>query len=531
MTHEDVPQKTSETAKPTVYLTTAIPYVNAPPHIGFALEAIQTDVLARHHRAKGRAVRFQTGTDENSLKNVQAAEQAGLETADLVARNARAFHGLRAALDLSFDDFIRTSAEARHRRGVERLWRACAERGDIYRRRYRGLYCVGCEQFYKSSELAGGLCPEHGTAPEEVAEENYFFRLSRYEGALRQHIRNGDLRIEPESRRNEVLRWIDEGLEDISISRSSQRARGWGLPVPDDPSQVVYVWFDALGNYVTALDYAGEGSAFQQFWLSAQERIHVIGKGITRFHALYWPAILLSADQPLPTRVLVHGYVTVEGEKIGKSRGNAIDPVPLSEALGADALRYYLLRHVRTTEDGDFSRERFVQAYESELANQLGNLAQRILGMIARYFDGVIPEPSARAIGSDLDRAVQALPETVDALVERFALHEALAAIWAVIGEANGHIADRAPWSLAKQISASSGPTESQAAEAQLRACLYDIAQSLRVVARCAWPFLPSTCDRLAVQLGLASALSDGCLAGRRISKAEILFPKADVQV
>ena len=249
-----------------VYLSTTIPYVNAPPHLGFALELVQADVLARHHRLAGDEVRFQTGTDDNSLKNVLAAAAGGVSTAELVDRNATAFARLREPLALSFDDFIRTSSDPRHRPGVERLWRACAASGDLYQKDYSGLYCVGCELFYKPAELAAGLCPEHGTRPQEISEENWFFRLSRYAGQLHDLISDGRLRIEPAARRNEVLSFIAGGLEDFSASRSTARARGWGIPVPDDPGQVIYVWWDALGNYVTALGYGTGGEQYQHWW-------------------------------------------------------------------------------------------------------------------------------------------------------------------------------------------------------------------------------------------------------------------------
>ena len=244
------------------YLTTSIPYENAPPHVGFAMEMIQADCLARFYRLEGHTVRFQSGTDENSLKNVQAAEAMGLSVQTLVGRNADRFYELKDALDLSFDDFIRTSVDLRHRGGVQRLWVTCSANQDVYKRSYSGLYCIGCEQFYKPSELSDGCCPEHGTTPEEVSEENYFFRLSRYQVELRRIISSGEVVIVPESRRNEVLAWIDSGLEDFSISRSATRARGWGIPVPGDPDQVIYVWFDALGNYITALDYGTDGGNF-----------------------------------------------------------------------------------------------------------------------------------------------------------------------------------------------------------------------------------------------------------------------------
>jgi len=306
-----------------IYLSTTIPYVNARPHLGFALELVQADVLARHHRLTGDQVRLQTGTDDNSLKNVLAAEAEGIATAELVDRNASAFAALREPLALSFDDFIRTGSDRRHLPGVERLWRACAASGDLYLKHYEGLYCVGCEQFYKPSELLGGRCPEHGTEPQRVAEENWFFRLSRYADQLHGLITSGRLRIEPAARRNEVLGFIEGGLEDFSASRSTARARGWGIPVPDDPSQVIYVWWDALGNYVTALGYGTEGRDYRRWWTEADRRVHLVGKGVLRFHAVYWPAILLSAGEPLPTDILVHDYLTIGGNKISKSGGVA----------------------------------------------------------------------------------------------------------------------------------------------------------------------------------------------------------------
>jgi methionyl-tRNA synthetase len=266
------------------YITTAIPYVNAAPHIGFALEVVQADTLARLYRQQGYGVRLQAGTDENSIKNVQAAEAAGIPVAELVEQNAANFIALKASLNLSYDDFIRTSADARHRRGVERLWQACFEKSDIYKRSYSGLYCTGCEQFYKLGDLDEGRCPEHGTKPELIEEENWFFRLSRYEDALRDLYAHREIEIVPETRRNEVLSWIDSGLEDFSISRSATRARGWGIPVPGDPDQVIYVWFDALGNYLTALDYGRDDDNLSRWWTRSATREHVIGKGIIRFH-------------------------------------------------------------------------------------------------------------------------------------------------------------------------------------------------------------------------------------------------------
>ncbi len=517
--------------RPAWYVTTAIPYVNAAPHIGFALELIQADVLARYRRSQGYAVRFQTGSDENSLKNVQAAEAAGRDLEAFVAENAGRFRALGPALDLSVDDFIRTSTEPRHRSGVERLWSACAASGDIYKKAYSGLYCLDCEQFYKLAELPDGLCPEHRVPLEEVSEENYFFRLSRYRDRLRDAIASGALKIEPAGRRNEVLGWLGAGLEDFSISRGAARARGWGIPVPGDPDQVVYVWFDALGNYVTALGYGDEGAAFRRFWCDAAAREHVIGKGITRFHAVYWPALLLSAGLPLPTRIFVHGYVTLEGRKIGKTAGNAVDPLPLAEAYGSDALRYYLLRHIRSTEDGDFNRERFRRAYESELAGQFGNLVHRTLRMIEAYLGGAVPAPAEGATEpGPLSRAARRLPETVGEDIERFAFSAALSSIWKAVALANKYVADCEPWSLAAQARAAEDETQALAAQTRLRHCLAELSTLLRVIGRCLAFFLPATSERLLEQIGAdperSSAIGEDRRDRVKIGRDVLLFPR-----
>ena len=334
------------------YITTAIPYVNAAPHLGHALELVQADVLARHRRLRGQQVRFLTGTDENALKNVTAAAAAGADVTSFVSANADRFAGLAGTLALSFDDFIRTSSDPRHAPGVERLWRQTAARGDFYRRSYDGLYCAGCEQFYDAADL----CPEHGVAPEEVTESNWFFRLSRYAGDVLEALESGRVRIEPPARRNEVLSFVRAGLQDISVSRPASRAGGWGISVPDDPDQVVYVWWDALANYITAL----AGNDYQPWWVGSTARVPVIGKGLIRFHAVYWLALLLSTGRPLPTAIFVHEYLTVDGAKLSKSAGNAISPDDVAGRYGTDALRWWLLRDVALLGDTDFTSHRLV---------------------------------------------------------------------------------------------------------------------------------------------------------------------------
>ena len=412
-------------------LTTAIPFVNGAPHLGHALEYVQTDVLARHARARGRSVALLTGTDEHAVKNVQAAAAAGRPVDEFVAANAARFRSLAAALGVSYDDFIRTSADARHRPVVEELWRRAAARGDLYRSRYEAWYCTGCEEF------RDGPCPEHDLPLERVAEENWFFRLSRYAPAVRALIADGRLRIEPRERRNEVLGFLAGEVRDLSVSRPRARVGDWGIPVPGDPAQLVYVWFDALANYVSAPGF--------ERWAAARTRSHVIGKGILRFHAVIWPAILLSAGVSLPDEILVHDYVTASGRKIGKSLGNAVDPGALVERYDADALRWWLAREVPQVGEADFSEDRLVAAVDRDLANGVGNLVQRVVALAAR--DGVrgaIPADDAwpllvacSTVSDDVDRALAVLD-----------LKRATGAILALVAETNGYVERTKPWSL-----------------------------------------------------------------------------------
>ena len=367
----------------TTYVTTAIAYVNGDPHLGHALEFVQTDVLARHRRLRGDDVRHLSGTDDNALKNVQAADAAGLPVADFVSARADRFAALRGPLELSHDDFIRTSTDPRHRPGVERLWRACDAAGDLEPRDYTGLYCTGCEAFLDEDGLVDGLCLEHERPPEAARERNWFFRLSRHGQRLGRLISSGELDVTPAHRRNEVLALIAGGLTDFSVSRPAERARGWGVPVPGDPGQVVYVWFDALANYITALGFGDGDAGYEHWWRGSDERIHMVGKGITRFHAVYWPAILLSAGEPLPTRILVHDYLTADGRKLSKSLGNAVGPEELVDRYGADALRWWLVRDVPRSGDADF-RDPQLARRANELADGLGNLVARTLALAAR---------------------------------------------------------------------------------------------------------------------------------------------------
>jgi methionyl-tRNA synthetase len=495
------------------YITTAIPYVNAAPHLGHALELVQTDVLARHRRLRGQPVRFLTGTDDNALKNVTAARTAGVDVRAFVDGNANRFAALRDPLALSFDDFIRTSADPRHALGVERLWRECAASGDFYQRRYEGLYCAGCEQFYPPAELVDGRCPEHRVAPELVAEENWFFRLSRYTDRLLDVLESGQVRIEPAARRNEVLAFVRSGLVDFSVSRPAARAGGWGIPVPGDPDQVVYVWWDALTNYVTALGYGADDPDYERWWVGSAERVHVIGKGIVRFHAVYWLALLLSAGLPLPTAVFVHDYLTVDRAKLAKSAGNAIDPTELVDRYGVDAVRWWLLREVARVGDTDFTVERLVARTNLDLANALGNLVNRTLTLVHKYRDGQVPEPLHADEAARLANACAELAGRIDRALGHFDFRAATDALWSVVDEGNRLVEAERPWELAR-----AERTGDWSATARLDAVLASLVGACRVLAIELQPFLPTGAQRLRDQL----------LSGDRVGPPQPAFPRLE---
>ena len=420
-----------------IYVTTSIPYVNGRPHVGFALELVQADAVARYHRLVGRRVRLQTGTDENAFKNVLAALDQGVTTATLVERNAGAFRTLSGALDIGFDSFVRTTEE-RHRQAVETLWQSLRP-GDVYRRAYEGLYCSGCEDFYLARDLVEGLCPEHGKAPQTVGESNYFFRLSAYGEILEEVLQSGRIRIVPAKRRREVLAFVRRGLQDISISRDALRQQGWGIPVPGDPSQVVYVWIDALINYLTGLGF-GAGEAWRANWNERVGKIHVIGKNVWKFHAVYWPALLLSAVLPLPDEIVVHGFLTEEGRKISKSSGASIDPLACIRQYGVDAVRYYLLRGVPPADDGDFSPARLGQLYTRDLCHGLGNLLRRLTVLGARSAYEGLPGGEAPAAPKGYAEGLQG-----------YQFDRALASLWAVVDQVNRSIQTVEPWTLARR--------------------------------------------------------------------------------
>ena len=430
------------------YITTAISYPNGRPHIGHAYEAIATDAIARYQRQLGREVRFQTGTDEHGLKMVQEARKHDLTPRALADEMSGYFKAMADALDISYDRFIRTSDED-HYRASQAIWRAMESAGDLYLDRYEGWYSVRDEAFYDEKELVEGeggakLSPQ-GTPVEWTAEETWFFRLSKYQQPLLDfYAANPDF-IRPEARRNEILRFVEGGLSDLSVSRTSF---DWGVPVPGSPGHVMYVWVDALTNYLTGVGYPDDVELYETFWPA---HLHIIGKDIVRFHAVYWPAFLMSANISLPRAVFGHGFLLNRGEKMSKSVGNVTDPMELATRFGVDALRYFLLREVSFGQDGSYSEEAIVTRCNADLANNLGNLAQRCLSIIAKACGGVVPAMGTRTAAEDaLIASVEAAETGMHSAMTDLALHNALEAIWSAARDANQYFADQAPWSVRK---------------------------------------------------------------------------------
>lgn len=458
------------------YITSSIPYVNANPHIGHALEYIHTDVIARYHRLLGDKVTLGTGTDENSLKNVKAAESRKMSTAELCAENSALFRNLAERIGLSYGPFIRSSVKEEHWGGVHKLWEACKARGDLYKKKYRGLYCIGCEAFYTEGELREGKCPIHNTKPDDVDEENYFFKLSKYQKDIEHLIESGAYTVLPEERRNEILSFVASGLEDFSVSRSIKRAHGWGIPVPDDTGQIIYVWFDALAVYLTAAGYGKDDESFERTWPAD---VHVIGKDIIRFHAVYWPAILMSAGLATPKKLFVHGFLTVDGKKMSKSLGNVIDPIKVMDEYGADGLRYYLMRDISTFGDGNFSSAGIKDRYNKELVGDLGNLVNRVL---------TIAEKSGKSEFSGKAELYTELHlDDIMDKMKRNELHEALDSIMEFVRSCNAYVNMKEPW---------------KKSGAELDSILYNLLESLRICAVLLYPFIPGSSENIARKIG-----------------------------
>src|SRR6266571_5507531 len=455
------------------YITTAIPYVNGAPHIGHALEFIQADVISRYHRLQGDETLLLSGSDDNALKNVQAAEKAHLPVQKFIDKNSQLFSTLGQKLNVPFDIFQKGSDTIHHAPSAQKLWELCDKAGDIYKKSYKGLYCVGCELFYALSELdENGECLEHpGKKLEEIEEENYFFRLSKYQEQILELLQSEQLAIVPEFRRNEVIAFVKRGLQDISISRSNTRAKNWGVPVPGDPDQRMYVWFDALNIYQSGVGFGWDEKQYRKWWPAD---VHVIGKGIIRFHAVYWPAFLICAGLALPKKLFVHEYFTVNGQKMSKTLGNVIDPFDLIERYGADALRYYFLAHFSPFSDGDFSEEKLKQAYNADLANGLGNLIARVAKLCetAEYQQMEAQSGTEEHVLFD---------EAYTKALEDFRFNDALSFVWQKITLLDRFINDEKPWELAK--------TNSQRNLSVLAHCVDQIQEIAILLA----PFLPET--------------------------------------
>ena len=515
--------------KDAIFISTSIPYVNGAPHVGFAWELVLADVLARYHRARGRRVWLCTGTDDNSLKNVRAAEAEGAATAPFVRACGERFLALCRALGLSHDDFIRTAFDPRHAPAVEAIWRACDARGDIYARGYQGAYCVGCEQFFAPHELTGGRCPEHDSELERIDEQNAFFRLSSHQAGIDALLSSAALRIWPDTYRAESYAWVRSGLVDFSISRSIERARGWGIAVPGDPTQIVYVWFDALVNYISSLGYATDPARFDAGWQQAARRIHVIGKNVTRFHCVYWPAILASAGLRPPTDVVVHGFLTVEGRKIGKSLGNGVDPFELVERFGAERLRHYLLARFPLGSDGDFSIPGLAHASNDALADQLGNLQNRLLVLLEQNTEGSVPAQT----DGELQPAARDAAARASAALERCDPHAAIGHVFDFIRAINLALAQTEPWRLARRLRDLPDSSERDAARTRLQRTLGDAARALLWAGALLEPFLPETAARIGAALGspLPSVYGGDpdwqtLAAGARVRRGEVLFER-----
>lgn len=482
------------------YITTPIYYVNDKPHIGHAYTTIAADVLARYHRASGKSVHFLIGTDENAQKNVESASAPDRESVQAYVDDmSQTWRATWERLDITHDDFIRTT-EDRHRESVERFWQDCLDNGDIYKDTYTGLYCTGCEGYKTEQDLIDGLCPDHKREPEKLSEENYFFRFSKYQQDLLNYFEKHPEFIQPKSRRNEVIAFVKEHAKDFSISRKNSQ---WGIPVPGDDNQTIYVWFDALINYISALGYGSKDTAlFEKFWPA---NLHLVGKDIIKFHCAYWPAMLLSAGVPLPKAVYAHGFFTIDGNKMSKSIGNVVDPIALADEYGNDVLRYYLLKEITFGEDGDFSVERLRERYNTELGNELGNLVMRAAVLFEKAFGNQADYTIASSAPTHIASAHQDVAQAIDSL----AFHKALDAIWSVIRRANVQLTDKKPW---ENIDTD-----------ECKKIILDIIVDLHHIGSLLAPFLPESSEKILNQITVSS---DGEHATIQVQKGKPLFPR-----
>ncbi|NLW17314.1 MAG: methionine--tRNA ligase [Firmicutes bacterium] len=511
-------------AKPTYYLSTPLYYTSGRLHIGHAYTSIIADTIARYKRLRGYDVRLLTGTDEHGLKVQRTAEAAGKGPQEFVDGLVATIKDLWRLLDVEYDIFIRTT-DQHHKQAVQTIFEKLYKQGDIYKSEYQGWYCEPCESFFTDLQLKDGKCPDCNRDVEWISEESYFFKLSKYQDRLLAHIEANPDFIQPASRRNEMINtFIKPGLEDLCVSRTSF---DWGIRVPFDPKHVVYVWLDALSNYITALGYGSEDdSAFHRYWPAD---LHLMGKEIVRFHSIIWPILLMALELPLPKQVFGHGWLLFDDDKMSKSKGNVVDPVPLVERYGSDALRYYLLREIALGSDGNFTQELFVTRINADLANDLCNLLSRTVAMIEKYFNGRIPSV---AEATDFDASLLALAgETkgrVEQAMDKLRPQEALAAIWDLVKRANKYIDETMPWVLAKE----------EAKRPQLATVLYNLADVLRLTATLLQPFMPRTPQKIWEQLGLdvgqeadwEQAVPGRLVAGQSVKKGKPLFPRRDLE-